>query len=357
MLCMLFPSVDKIWSDPISRKNWNRTGGPNRFICDADAFPVYFKLAVPETSISRAELIALLGLDEGALTSSLINRSHENRPDGISRARATLEVLPGFVRDLQPVPSAVLVRSLMTAGDDLLRAERFKGNFFPPQPWLFSGALRATLKNVPAADRAAVLSTAIQRSGAIGAIAWIVEVMGHEHGKYETKGGVEREPLLTEAEVSQLEIEAISKIRAAAESGALTNVATLPNTLLNWQRWSGNDEVGAWILTIAENPRMLARLLEGLLSDVVSNGRVELRMDPEQLRRFVDPSTLIDAVRSLLDEPWLKENEKIAVEAFIQGSSRAHKPSKPTRARFPARRTSATSSHRKIAYCDEAAWA
>jgi len=318
ILCMLFPCVDKIWSHPMSRRSNNRAGRANRFICDADAFPVYFTLAVPETSISRAELIALLGLDEDALTTSLASRSHENRRDGISRARATLEVLPDFVRDLPRGPSAVLARSLMRAGDDLLSAERFTGNFVPPQAWLFSGALRAALQNVPAPDRAAVLSTAIQQSEAIGAIAWTVEVMGHEHGKYETKGGREREPLFTEEEVSQLEREAIRKIRAAAESGALVNAATLPNTLLNWQRWSGNDEVGAWILTVVENPRMLARMLESLLSEVTSNGSVELRIDPERLRRFVDPSLLIDAVRRLLDEPWLKENEKIAVEAFIR---------------------------------------
>jgi len=318
MLCILFPRVDKIWSDPLSRRTSGQNNTAERFIRDSDAFPIYFRLAVPETSISRAEVIALLSLDEDALATTLVARSQENRRDGISRARATLEVLPDFARDLSQSQSTILVRALLRAGDDLLRADRFKGNLIPPQAWLFSGTLRAVLRNISTSDRSAVLSRAIQESEAVGAIAWTVEVLGHEHGKYGTRDGQERDPLVSAEAVSQLEKEAIWKIRSATNSGAILGAAILPNILLNWQRWTANEEVKDWILKVVQNPKALAQMLESLLSEANSNGNVELRIDPESFRKFIDPSLVRDAVKKLVDEPWLKGNEKTAVEMFLR---------------------------------------
>jgi predicted KAP-like P-loop ATPase len=329
MLCMLFPRVGKIWGHPMSRRGSDPNDRAKRFISDPDAFPVYFTLAVPETSISRAEIVSLLSLDEDPLTATLKIRSHENRGDGMSRARVTLEVLPDFVRDLAPSQSVVLARSLLRAGDDLLSADRFKGDFIPPQAWLFASALRAALRNIPASDRGGVLSTAIEESAAIGAIAWTVDGMGREHGKDGAKPSTDQEPLVTEPEVARLEGKAVSKIQEAAESGALLNSASLPNTLLNWKRWTENGEVTDWILSVAQNPKALARMLEGLLSEAAINGRVILRLDPEGLRRFADPSQLIDPVRKLVDEPWLGDKEKIAVDAFIRAYEAREKGEDP----------------------------
>jgi predicted KAP-like P-loop ATPase len=318
MLCLLFLRVDKIWSHPPFSSSSNQNNALKRFIRDPDTFPVYFALAVPETSISRAEVIALLSWREDALIESLVARSHEKRRDGISRARAILEVLRDFVQDLPPNQSAIFSKVLLRAGDDLLSAERFQGNFFPSQAWLFAYALKAALRNIPVKDRAAALSSAIQESMAIGALAWTVEVLGSEHGKYGAKDNRERDPLVTEEEVSQLEQEAIGKIRDAAQSGALLSAATLPNTLINWQRWAGNGEVRDWILTVVQNPRMLAQMLESYLSEANINGSVVLRIDPEWFRKFVDPALVRDAAQKLVDESWLQENQKIAVDKFIR---------------------------------------
>jgi predicted KAP-like P-loop ATPase len=318
MLCMLFPRVDKIWSNPMFRKSRDGNDSSRRFIRDPEVFPVYFTLAVPKSSISRADAIALLSLDEDGLTASLVTRSREKTVVGISSARIILEQVSDFVRDLSPSQSAVFATSMLRSGDDLLSADKYTGNFMPPQAWLFESALTAALRNIPASDRAGVLAAAIEKSTAIGAIAWTVDALGREHGKDGAKPNTEREPLVTEAEVSKLEEKAVSEIREASESGALLNSATLANTLINWKRWTGNGEVTDWILSIAQNPRALAQMLEGLLSEAAINGRLVLRLDPEGLRRFVDPSLLVDAVRRLVDESWLKENEKIAVDAFIR---------------------------------------
>lgn len=324
ILCMLFPKVDKAWSNPMFRRNRDRNDASKRFICDPDAFPVYFRLAVPERSISRAEVNAWLSLDEDGLTESLTTRSSEKTSDGPSRVRIMLERLPDFLRGLSPSQSSIFVSSMFGAGNDILSADRYTGNFLPPQEWLFEGALVAALQNIPASDRASVLSAAIEKSSAIGAIVWSVDGLGREHGKNETKPVTEREPLVTEAEVSRLEREALQKIRQAAELGTLQSATALHNILLNWSRWADNEEVRNWIILTAQDPKLLAQMLASLLSEAAINGRTVLQLDPEGLRRFVDPSLLIEPVRALVGQALLTEHQKIAVDAFI----RAHEARK-----------------------------
>lgn len=54
-------------------------------------------------------------------------------------------------------------------------------------------------------------------------------------------------------------------------------------------------------------------------------------LDPEWLRPFVDPSVLIQAVRSLTDAPWLDEKEKIAVHTFVRSYEAREKGEDPER--------------------------
>jgi predicted KAP-like P-loop ATPase len=228
-----------------------------------------------------------------------------------------LEVLPDFVKGQPAERSAVLAKALILAGDDLLNAERLRGRILPGQAWLFAGSLTASLRNLSPADRVGVLTTAIQESGAIGAIVWTVEILGGEHGKY-GRNESEREPLITEQDVSLLERDALGKVRSAARLGSLRDAAQLINILTNWRRWTSVDEVQKWILIEARNPISLAGLLEGLLSEASENGRHLLRIDVQGLRHFIDPSLLIEAVRKLENKSELTDNQRIAVDRFIQ---------------------------------------
>ncbi len=107
----------------------------------------------------------------------------------------------------------------------------------------------------------------------------------------------------------------LERIRLSAESGDLVDSPLLLNVLLNWQRWTSNDEPAKWVLNVCREPKALARMLESMLGEAAVNGRAA---SPEWLRPFVDPSLLIQAVRSLDDAHGLDEKEKIAVDLFVR---------------------------------------
>ena len=318
ILSASFPSVEKCFSHPLFGRGSGEAGAARRRICDPDAFPVYFYLSVPKTSISRVEMLALLSLSAEALTRVLISQSGEKRIDGTSRARATLEVLPNYARGLTADQSEVLTQALFRAGDQLLKADRFLGPLFPPQAWLLSNTMHRAMLNLDRAKRFGVIDEAICESTGVSAPVWLTQVLGEEHGRNGATKGKKSNPLITEEEVCHLELVALERIRSAAESGELVSAPSLLNVLSNWQRWGSNDEPGKWILNVSREPKALARMLESFLGEASVNGRPISQLGPEWVRPFVDPSTLLQAVRSLADAPWLDEKEKLAVDTFLR---------------------------------------
>jgi predicted KAP-like P-loop ATPase len=178
ILSAVFPNVEKSFRHPLFSRGSGDIGPMGRRICDNDAFPVYFYLSVPETSVSRAEMNALLSLTAEDLTRILTSQSHAKRIDRLSRVRATLEVLPDYARGLSPDQSIVLAKALFRAGDDLLKADRSMGPLSPPQAWLVSHTLKNTMLNLAVSKRFEVLEEAIRGSHRISAFVWVVDVLG-----------------------------------------------------------------------------------------------------------------------------------------------------------------------------------
>lgn len=318
ILALLFPRLRTIWQDSFHLRIASELNASKRRICDFDVFPLYFGLSLPETSISRSEVLALFVLDGAALANRFISLCGEKRSDGLSRARALLEVLPDFIQTLSEPQAATLTTALLSAGDDLMRADRLRGHFFPPQSWLFANAARGSLQKLPRCRRAAILTTAFKEDEAVVAASWLVEVLGREHGKYGTRPEADGSPTISEAEVDELQQQVLAKIRAAADSGQLVKASPILNLLANWKRWGSGNEVADWILGVSRQPRALAQLLEGALGEATINDQVVLRLDPQWFKDLIDPSLLIAPIQKLAAEPWLSETQRIAAESFVQ---------------------------------------
>lgn len=329
MLTILFPRLETFWRHALLARNSGKRIASKRRICDPDVFPIFFSLSVPETSISRGELIALLSLSDAELEDRFRSLSSERRPDRISRARAVLEVLPEFADTLVPDRAIALIRALVGVGDVLLKADRFQGHIIPAQELLFAGSLKAALQRIQAADRGAVLATAIRDSAAVGAVALTAYFLAREHEKSGASDDREGDPLITQEEVNQLAQIALQKIREAAISGKLVDTPDLPVVLSNWQRWTSAEEVGDWIREVSQHPEAFARMLEGMLSEATVNGRPVLRMDSEILRPFVDPSLLIENVMRLSRETSLSGTQQAAVDGFIRAYNARAEGRKP----------------------------
>jgi predicted KAP-like P-loop ATPase len=318
LLTLLFPRLEKFWSHPLFARSGTKGISANRRIRDFDVFPVFFQLSVPETSISRPEVIAMLSVDSATLAEKFRSLAIDRRPDGISRARAILEVIPDFVEALSPEQCVLLVVALISAGDELLKADRLQGNFLPAQEWLFAATLQAALHRLPPGERFSNLSTAFRGSAAVGAMAWTVSFLRRECEKSASSNHGEGDFLITNEEVSQLETITLAKIRESVSSGQLVNAPDLFVVLSSWAAWTSAREVEEWIKKVSQHPLGFAQMLEGMLSESTVNGRLVFRLDPEMLRPFVDPDSLIDPVRQLASETSLSQTQRTAVDSFVK---------------------------------------
>jgi predicted KAP-like P-loop ATPase len=316
LLCALFPRVNAVWSQSPSHRTSQRPSSATRRVCDADAFPVYFRWTVGETSISRSEVLAVLSLPSSELAKTLVEKSRSVRVDGISHVRALMEVLPDFAASLPVEGCQRLIEAMISAGEEILKADA--AAFFPPQAWLFASSIRASVKGIPPNERFDSVASAIQKSSAVGAIVWITEEFARDVGRVGKTAERDQEILINGDDVQRLEQIALTKIREASANRELLNSATLANILYNWQRWAGEDEVRQWILATAETPKTLARMLERLLSTVVENGEARPRFDVEMLAKFIDPSTLVEKVRAQSGGGWMSEREMTAVDCFLK---------------------------------------
>ena len=226
LLMRLFPRLGKFWSEPLSRLFQKDSQRPRR-IRDLEIFPIYFRLSVPETTVSRAEFLATLALGPSQLAEKLSVMAGQYRPDGMSRARAFVETLPAYINLISTEKAVDIIGALLTTGDVLMDCDKFRGWFIPQMSWLLAKAVGDALRKLPKSRRLAVLCDSIEKSGSIGTIMWLVHVLGEEHGKYGSDGRTADEPIVSTEDLSEVERLALVKVRTGAESDNLLNSAGL----------------------------------------------------------------------------------------------------------------------------------
>ena len=64
LLTLLFPKLEKVWNNTTYGSDWLSTFSKQRRVSSPGVFPIYFRLAIPEGSISNTEMKAFLALAE-----------------------------------------------------------------------------------------------------------------------------------------------------------------------------------------------------------------------------------------------------------------------------------------------------
>jgi predicted KAP-like P-loop ATPase len=123
--------------------------------------------------------------------------------------------------------------------------------------------------------------------------------------------------------LKELEDIALEKIRDAAKKNTLLQTPKLAAALYSWRDWSNEEEVKQWARGLSKDTE-LATLLESLLqksssislSDVAP--RTNYHLDMQWFEHHLEPSEIIDRVRSLLTNSELTEMQKLAANQFVQ---------------------------------------
>jgi predicted KAP-like P-loop ATPase len=291
--------------------------------------PIYFRLAVPEGSLSVAEMRAALALtsDAKAFGTQLIAFAHQLRPDKTTRVRAFLERLEDYTA--QDIPQAhipFVIQALLDVGDQLLRPEDDRRGFFEFRNDIRIGRIIwQLLRRLDQSQRFIVLREAMAKGRAVGTIVHEVAVLGQEHGKHSQRQPPPEEArVVNVAHLTDLEHLALTKIQTAAQDGLLLATPSLPSILYRWRDWGGEKEVKEWVDAIIRKDQGLLTFLEAFLQKGMSHsmddraGRITYRLDPQFLEPFLTPAEIVDRAQNLSASSHLTDNQTKAIEQFLR---------------------------------------
>jgi predicted KAP-like P-loop ATPase len=298
-------------------------------VCSGDVFPVYFRLAVPASTVSAAEVRGLLALveDQTAFKESLLAffARDANRVTGIKALLARLEDFADSGMDESA--RVHLLHSLFDIGDELIRLDEPTLGFFDTRMTTSLGRVTYRLiRGLPAADRTQVLLECIESGRALATMTHEVAVLGQQQGKYEAQPSVPSDRFISEADLGKLESAVAKKIDSAAAEGWLLQIPDLAGTLYRWADWGGSPATRDWVASQVQSDAGLARILDAFLqsSTVYTSGPgrrsyVRHYLDPRSLEPFIDPESVIDRVPALVSKQDLTARQRLAAQAFLKG--------------------------------------
>lgn len=324
----LFPKLRTIWGN-ISYGSMDEAAWRRQLrVCSVDRFPMYFRLAAPEGSISNAEMNAVLSLagDKDAFGERLLALAGQLRPDGTTRVRAFLELLEDYTSQeipIEHIPS--IVAALLDVGDELLRPEDEPRAIFDfGNETRIGRILWQLVRRLDEPNRFDVLKGAMSNGRAVSNIVCEIAVLGQEHGKYgEPNPDSEGARTVNAVHLQELEKVGLGRIRElAAQGGALLQARGSLDILYRWRDWAGEEEVKKWVQDITSRDAGLLPFLELFLrKSLVEYGTrvsTQTKFGLKSLSDFLEPSAIVNRVRGLPSHEELTENQRTAIEQFIQ---------------------------------------
>lgn len=282
----LFPKLEAVWGQTHYQSQWESTWHRELRVCSADIFPTYFKLAVPESGITSAEMQYILSLtsDSGAFSKALLELVNQVRVDGTSRLRVVLDRLVDYAAEEIPEDNvASMVHTFFDIGDHLERPqdENLQALEFGNDVRI-GRILWQLLPRLSEPERFRILREAIREGRALHTITSEVAVMGQQHGKLGAQARPEAERIVNAKHLAELEELAVNRIREAArrpfnEPDSLLQLPQLEHSLYRWHDWGNESEIRNWFISM-EN--------EGLTdADLTKQQREDIQRFSENLRQ------------------------------------------------------------------------
>ncbi|MFH1595491.1 MAG: P-loop NTPase fold protein [Pseudomonadota bacterium] len=326
LLVRLFPKLEDVWEVLGLGGPLDATWRKQLRICSPDIFPIYFHLALPQGSISHAEIMVILSLagKPNAFSARLLDLAVQIDPYGHTRLHAFLDRVMDYIdKEIAPefIPSILL--SLFDVGDQLIRPED-EGILLTSNDQRLAKIIWQLLRRLPRETRFDTLQQAITNGRAVFTSARFIRELGKLHGKYASGERSEVENLIHQFEQDSLEKLVLSKVRDAAQNESLLKCPKLPEILSQWKDLGGDDEPKNWVNKVVGDDRNLSSLLEKFLERDFSqtmfmvDGDARYRLNHKALELFLDPGSILDRTRTLMEGEWLSEPQKGALRQFIK---------------------------------------
>jgi predicted KAP-like P-loop ATPase len=340
-LMRLFPRLESVWSNlhysEDSEIGWVR----ERRVCTKKNFDSYFRFSVGDEVLPREELNNLIAkaADTAFVRETVRTALLVVRKDRTTKAKLLLDELNIHAEDVADADVEPLLTTLFELGDEL-DVQLDEGRGFSSGDnsdrlrWL---ARRLTLERFDLATRSAIFVTACAKA-ALYCLADFVGFANREHyPPNERPRAPESECLVTETDALALDTLALTRIRAASQSGELLKAPKLRLLLFNWYDLAKDNgaEVKLWTAEQFKSDAAIALFArafttyswsQGLgmagLADTVAKRNT--RAGVEHLDRFLD----LDAFRSRVEEidaRNVRDADGTAIREFLEAWRRQDK--------------------------------
>jgi len=318
----LFPKLQSVWSNIYYSADreleWRRT----RRMCNADIFPIYFRLALPEGAISSQEMELLTAntVDADKFEATLLSAVQVKRADGTSKARALLDRLMDYVENgitTEAVPN--VIKALFRIGDDLLlETDELPEMFEVGNDVRVSRIIYHLLKRVDPAARGTLMIDAIRGGRALRIAGYMIGVFSDAISKPESDAA-----LMDAQSLHALESEFASKMRQAAGSGQLLNRPHLPNLLARWAQWGDINEIREWAEHVTADNEGLISFVACFLGKTRSRGfgdytvKEKPRLNPKLIEPYLDIDGVANRFAALSPTLQRTTRTKTAVDQYL----------------------------------------
>lgn len=315
LVLRLFPSVPDFEGLVIQRDSPSDAARQELRVASRELFTAYFRLAVPATTLSNAEMEALLVEADSAdgFAALLVRLAGEEPAGGGGRLPQFLGRLSDIVPGISAEQAGPAVGGILEAGDRI----------GVEQDERLASLLEALLGRLDPGPRLVLLRAEMARRHGVGLIVAEVARLGREHGRH---GGTHEVPAggpVVDLEgLAALEQVALARIREAAASGRLLDVPRLPVVLGRWRVWDRN-ECMRWVSQTAANDDSLIELLTSFLqqgrdpyaADAGLHG--PHRFDLDGLSSVLAAEQIADRVRRLARERAGTGIAQAALDQFV----------------------------------------
>jgi predicted KAP-like P-loop ATPase len=330
VLSRLFPKFAAEYGGNFYSPEFERKWSVQRRICSPDVFPVYFRLSVSTDRIAEEEMREWLSLadDPESFGQHLLEFTDQERRDGTTRARIAIDRLNDYAHEeLQDEYVLPVIDAIFRVGSELLSSMEDSQGIWDFGADVRVGRVLVTLfRRLDEAERLDTLERVISEGGSASLAENLTVVIGQQHGEFGADPSPERERLLGEDELNQLKQIFVDRIRELADDDLLLDEPELWSILGLWRNLTDeDDEVREWVETaVGESDEALVRLLE-VAKKVVRSQTMgsysfteQPRLDPQKLEPYLDPDEIIDRARDLVNEDDLSENQRTALQQFIE---------------------------------------
>ena len=325
-LQLLFPRLERTWSNRSYGDGFMEGWDKARRICSAKRFTSYFTFTLDDDLLSASERedIRKSVVDPDAFAAVVAAHSGRSRRSGGTRADLILDGMAYDHELLTDDLREAAARSLITVGDSFLGEHEPASFGVIPATWRVGFAVKALLAGLDPAGRTDLLVSAMAESPSLRTLSQLIVTVLAQHGTEDGEASSPGDERLVDVDGLTLVGEAFrARMTRESAGGRLAALPDLASVLYAWKRASGEDELRLWAADQLLTRNGLIALASGMTRTGVggaigSYAQLEFpTVDRGFLETFLDVDDFVSRVRDLRENA--SGPEAGIIDRFLRG--------------------------------------